>query len=238
MNMANNGIKYGVSQYRFPLSYQFRGQKINLTDSVGTKYVLNFIDKENITFTNGNSAPELSTYECLKADDETYFVSFGLILRIAVIDLANGTAVLMGEKETDNIFCKITDFPYGAKSIPGYTDEMTGTAVRWVLGCNRYVNQIYCSGSACRCAWSPRDDKYRDAPTTFIKIKNGVYLCDVWANPPIGVDMPQGFGRLIMLQDFEHMMLVGCAFAPYFKERFLISAYGSFSGIPQDQPNV
>jgi hypothetical protein len=227
MNHANNGDRYGFSQYRFPLSYQLKGCRFDLTDTNGAKYALYFADSQFMTFSSGHSEPELSAYQCLKLDDDTYFVSYGATLHTAVIDLSNGLAALIGEKENNYVFCTASGFPDG-KIAPSFTDEMTGTAVRWVFGCNRYIKQIYCGENTCRCSWSPFDDKYRDAPTTYIKIKDGIYLCDVRRDPPMGADMPQGYGRLIMLQDFDHMLLVGCTFAAHTNERILVSAYGDF----------
>ena len=226
MNLANDGAKYGADQYRFARNYDLKRKIIEIkTDS--KEYTLSFIGRDMLNFDSDNGV-ETFDYECLKIEDNTYFVRFGR--HIAVIELSQGFATLVLPE----------GFVFGSIELPGksvtgklhsMTDEMIGTAVCWVLGCDKYVNHIYYSADKCRTAWSPDWDRFTDNPAVYVKIKDGIYLVDVTGAIPESAPVTSGSDRMIVLEDYDHMMLVGCIFGK--APPLMISGYGEFPEFDQ-----
>ena len=220
MNMANDGAKYGFDQYRFAHNFDLKNKTLVITGSAN-KYTLKFEGKEKLTFDSGAEAGSFC-YECLKIEADTYFVFFGG--NIAAIDLEYCLATLVLPE----------GYVFGSIELPGkmssgnlhkLTDDMVGTSVRWTLGCDRYVDRIYFSPDACRDAWSLEGGCFTDHSIKCVKIKDGIYLTDVAGQIPKGVCSSGEGSRMIALEDYEHMMLVGCIFC---EEPKMISGYGEF----------
>ena len=70
MNKTNDGSRYGITQYRWPLDYELAGREFTLR-SEKAEYRLCFQDRE---FTECNGI--LSQYEALKIDEDTHIVFF------------------------------------------------------------------------------------------------------------------------------------------------------------------
>ena len=221
MNLANDGAKYGADQYRFAHNYDLASKNYIISAGV-VKYNLAFTDRSTLTFDSGKGA-ESFEYECLKIEDDTYFVRFGT--QIAAIELSQGLATLILPQ--GHVFGSI-ELP--GQSVPNSlhspTDEMIGTSVQWVLGCDKYVNHIYSGADMCRTAWSPDSDNFTDLPTKYVKIKDGIYLVDVEGAIPDNASPPSGSNRMIALQDYDHMMFVGCILGK--APPLVISGYGEF----------
>ena len=220
MDLANNGAKYGADQYRFAHNYDLKKEIITIT--ADKEYVLTFAGRDKLTLNSGTGA-EVFDYECLKLETDTYFVRFGS--GIVVLELSLGFAAFV---LPTGYVCGSIKLPEQAAPdiYPGMTEEMTGTAVRWVFGCDKYVNHIYCSADKCRAAWSPEGDRFTNYPASYLKIKDGIYLVDVKGLVPERACAPSGSDRLILLEDYEHMMLVGCVFGT--AHPLMISGYGEF----------
>ncbi len=217
MNKTNDGSRYGITQYRWPLDYELAGREFTLR-SEKAEYRLRFQDRE---FTECNGV--LSQYEALKIDDDTHIVFFGETISTAVLDLKNGTAAVGGDDGKYD-FCLVEGFAASA-ALPGYTDEMTGTHVRWYFGSGRYLEHEYTESGKCRCTWSPRTERPRTRDAVCVKISEGKYLTEINGTSPFRTDMPQGFSKLILLQDYDKLMTVGCIYSPVLNEFRLISGY-------------
>ena len=102
---------------------------------------------------------------------------------------------------------------------------MTGTHVRWYFGNDRYIEQEYTESGKCRCVWSPRAERARTRSAVCVKIAEGKYLAEINGASPFRTDMPQGFSKLILLQDYEKLLAVGCIYSPVLNEFRLISGY-------------
>ena len=228
MNMANDGAKYGVDQYRFAHNYDLKSKSFTVTaDDV--KYTLTIMDRKKLMF-GSTKGEESFDYECLKIEADTYFILFGS--NVAVIELARGMATLILQE----------GYIFGAVDIPGrmalvnfhsLSEDVVGTAVRWVLGCDKYVNHIYLSKDNCRAAWSPEGEIFSDYAAKYVKIKDGIYLVDVTGPIPDSAHAPSGSNRMIALQDYDHMMFVGCIFRG--ESPMMISGYGEF---PEFDPKL
>ncbi|MDR0469472.1 MAG: hypothetical protein LBH09_05810 [Peptococcaceae bacterium] len=227
MNYANDGAKYGVDQYRFAHNYDLIDQQL-VINSCDKKYTFSFTSRDKLTFDSG-AGEQIFDCECLKIEADTYFVRFGADL--AVFDISQGLATL----------ALSGGYVFGAVEIPDrgtpdashhFTDEMTGTGVRWVLGCAKYTDRIYISADQCRAAWAPESEVFSAYQAKYVKIKDGIYLVDVTGPVPDGACAPAGCDRIIALEDYEHMLLAGCVFSK--SGAMMIGGYGEFPEFSQD----
>ena len=104
---------------------------------------------------------------------------------------------------------------------------MVGTHVAWILGCGRFTSQDFYETGMCRIAWSPRENEPYEQPCKATRIKGPIYLVDISGRVRQGVCAPFFTNRLIMLQDYDHMMTVGCVMGRGF-DPIMISGYAKF----------
>jgi hypothetical protein len=222
-NLANRAEKYGISQYRFPHNYELAGRDFTVT--AGDKiHKLGFKCEKNVVFEDKEYA-----YECLKLELNTYFICFGL--NVAVVDpeqclvtLILGDEYIHGNIEYADQKCKCD----GSHAIHGCAgDDMVGTNVAWILGCGRFTAQDFYEVGKCRVAWSPRENEPYEQPCKATRIKGPVYLVDIKGRVRRGVCAPFFTGRVIMLQDYDHMMTVGCVMGKGF-DPIMVSGYAKF----------
>lgn len=223
MNLTNNGIHHGFTQFCYPHDYELSGKEFVLR-SPAEAYTLEFTDQGFVKFKNKNDVV-LSQYEALKLDDNTHIVFFGEYISTVVFDFKNGLATISKDTAGEYDFCTIDGFTANSGSLHGYTDEMTDTHVKWVFGCDRYIENLYQENGMCRCVWSPRDDRPRTIPAVYIRIADGIYLCELNSTSPFRTDVPQGFSKIVMLQSYERLLTVGCIYSPVLNEFRLISGY-------------
>ena len=222
-NLANSAEKYGIGQYRFPHNYELAGK--NFTIAAGKKeYELAFKCNKNVVFEGKEQV-----YECLKLELNTYFVRFGL--HVAVVDLEQRLVTLIlgdeyihgtigGPDQKCNGGC--SEASHGCAG-----DDMVGTNVAWILGCGRFTAQDFHEAGKCRVAWSPRDKEPFEQPCKTTRIKGPIYLIDINGSVHQGVCAPFFTNRVIMLQDYDHMMTVGCVLGTGF-DPILVSGYAKF----------
>ena len=222
MNKTNTGKHYGFTQYCYPRDFELSGRKITLISESKT-CTLDFCDRSFVEYRD-ETGESLSQYEALKLDDSTHIVFLGEYITAVVLDFENGSAVISDKFGEEYSFCKIEGCT-GAGTTPGYTDEMTVTHVRWYFGHERFIENTYNNDGTCNCIWSPRADKSRIVPAKYIRVKEGVYLCQLDSTSPFRTDIPQGFSKIIMLQDYRHLETVGCIYSPVLNEWRLISGY-------------
>lgn len=221
MNQTNNGAKYGITQYAHPHAFEFAGRTLSFHDEKGNDYVLEFLDTHTLRY-RAPGINELSQYEAVKLDAVTYLISFGLVFRAVVLDMETGCAAFTKEEKGEYVFC------YGNVSEQkfSYTDEMTGTKVRWVYGCDRSMLNEHIGEGKCRCAWSPRQDIMRTVPVTEIKLKHGFYLVEINSTFPRNTDFPSSFTRTLMVQNYDKMEFVGCMYSPTTNQTIMTGGYG------------
>jgi hypothetical protein len=222
-NLANSGEKHGISQYRFAHNYELAGK--GFTIAAGDKeYKLAFKCKQNIVFEGKEYA-----YECLKLELNTYFVCFGL--NVAVVDLEQGLVILtLGDEyiygaigcPDQKLECSSSQAGHGCAG-----DDMVGTNVAWILGCDRFTAQDFYEAGKCRVAWSPRENEPYEQTLNVTRIKGAIYLVDIKGRVHQGVCAPFFTNRVIMLQDYDHMMTVGCVMGQGF-DPIMISGYAKF----------
>ena len=205
MNQSNFGEKYGVGQYRFPHAYDLAGKTFAFGDKT-----ISFVSRTELLFCGVQSA-----YEALKIEKDTYFVSFGD--SAAVIDESCGRALFITPDGYD--FCGDGKWTF--------TDNMTGTGIRWYLGSEKYTDHIYFAPDKARVSWSPLAEDYGVFPAKYTFIKDGIYLVDIAAEVPSGVCAPEGYDRALFLEDYEHVMLVGCLMGKGVSP-IAVSGYGKF----------
>lgn len=222
-NLANCGEKHGVGQYRFARNYELEGKDFAI--SAGDKeYRLAFKCKKNVLFENKEYA-----YECLKLELNTYFVRFGL--NVAVVELHQGfvTLVLDEQHIYGAIGCPDQKSRRG-DSPAGHCcagDDMVGTNVAWIMGCGRFATQDFFEAGKVRVAWSPREDEPYEQPCKTTRIKKPIYLVDIRGRVRQGVCAPFFTNRVLMLQDYDRMMMVGCIMGKGF-DPIMISGYAKF----------
>lgn len=152
----------GMSQYRPPLCFELTGEYYEIALDNGFDYILDFKDRKTLRYgLKGEEAKEYA-YDCLKADDDTYFVNFEL----TGAEPRTGITFILDMEQslvTAN-FCTIGVNPrypkmpcpkiiFGAiraedGSIPrirhGYTSELVGRSIRWDYGTMAVVH-VYSS---------------------------------------------------------------------------------------------
>jgi hypothetical protein len=215
-NLANSGENYGIGQYRFAHNYEFAGRDFTIA-AEDKEYKLAFKGRKVAEF-EGKQYP----YECLKLELNTYFVCFGL--NVAVVDLEQGlVTVILGDQYIHGTI-RSTESPAGHGSAG---DDMVGTEVAWILGCGRFTTQNFYEEGKCRVGWSPRENEPYEQPCRATRIKGPMYLADIKGRVHQGVCAPFFTTRAIMLQDYDHMMTVGCVMGEGF-DPILISGYAKF----------
>ena len=221
MNLTNNGAHYGATQYLWPRDYELSGKQLVLTGD--KSLTLTFRDKEFVEEQRGNESI-VSQYEALKVTDYIHLVIFGERLNAAVLDLEHSTAaVSTGEDGIYDFYSINSQASSGA--LPQYTDDMAGTHAKWFFGCDRYLENTYLADGKCECIWSPRTDRKRVVPAQYIRITDAVYLVELNSTSPFRTDFPQGYSKIIMLQDYERQLMVGCLYSPSINDFLMVSGY-------------
>ena len=70
------GTFEGMSQYRPPLCFELVGKTFELVMDTGYDYEISFNDRKTLRFGEKDGDAAEYEYDCLKADDDTYFVNF------------------------------------------------------------------------------------------------------------------------------------------------------------------
>lgn len=217
---AQEASKKSIGQYCPPKCFELGGRRFELVMDSGTESgdaVLNFLDGEKLEWSFRGSEPKIETYECRKSDDYTYLVTFCIEGKTP---RENHTWVLDIEQELVTFLrCSLGENPYWPYLIEshfgfgyikidgrehsdrrrhGFTDDVTGTCVKWVYGHELSTVHVYYSPNWYRIGY-PRDEAasqeaqetnnmFRDMmkalpgpdePAHYIKIKEGIYLVSV-----------------------------------------------------------
>lgn len=152
----------GMAQFRPPLNYELIGRKFELVMDSGYDCILEFIDKKTLRYGLIDEKMKTYDYECLKVDDDTYFVNFEVVgapIRTGitfVLDLEQSLVTenyaTIGENprypkmpKTRMIFGAIRKEDGSISRIRhGYTADNVGHSILWEYG-NMSVVHIYVS---------------------------------------------------------------------------------------------
>ena len=217
-NLSNMAEKYGIGQYRFAHNYELAGKDFKISDGKATHTIR--IKGDKLAELDGCECQ----YEALKLEATTYFVRLGF--NIAVFDLSNGLITLIiGD---DYFYGRIEGaaIPDGAAHT-GAGGDMIDTSVAWYLGCGRYVWHEFSEEGKCRVRWSPKPNLKNDLPCTATRIKYPIFLVDIKGFAPFRTDAPALLDRSIFLQDYDHMLTVGCLFCSG-EAPIMVSGYAKY----------
>lgn len=172
--------KLSIRQYCPPRCFELAEKNFTFVIDTGDETgetVLNFVDETNVRWSvrSGARSGE-STYECRKADDWTYLVTF-----CAYDPRENYTFVIDKEQSLVTYMrCALGENPYFPYLIEshfgfgyikiegqeptlyrrhGFTDEVCGTGVRWVYGHELSTVHVYYSSNWYRIAYSREGTK-------------------------------------------------------------------------------
>ncbi len=213
---ANMGEHYGIGQYRYPFNYELVGKTITAVAD-GKEYTLEFACKKNVIF-NGKKVE----YECIKCAPTLYFVRFGY--DVAVVDFQGSAVTFIIEGD---IICGVFKDVEGAAAHTCAGDEMVGTKVRWVYGCDRYINQEFVSADKMAVAWAPKDEKVVENMYRAVKIGGPYYLVDQKSDILKDVCAPFFTDHIITVQDYDRCMTFGVIFGKGF-EPIMVTGYAKF----------
>ena len=209
-----------ISQYCPPACFELAGKRFELVLDTGEDSgdaALDFLDETRVAWSVRGSQAKTENYECRKSDDWTYLVTYCLEGKtprenhVWVIDREQGLVTLLR--------CPLGENPYWAYLIEshftfgyireegrehtdrkrhGFTDDVTGTAVKWVYGHEMATMHIYYStnwyritypkqqaaGAAVADSVSAIREVMKlmpgsDEPAFYVKIKEGMYLVSV-----------------------------------------------------------
>lgn len=152
----------GMSQYRPPLCFELVGRTLELVMDTGYDYELSFTGRKTLRFGEKGKEPGVYEYDCLKAEEDTYFVNFeltGAVPRAGmalVLDmeqsLVTANRCTVGQNPRWPRMCKPV-ITFGAirredgslnQKRHGFTDDLVGKAIHWQYG-NLEVVHVYAS---------------------------------------------------------------------------------------------
>ncbi|MCF0121086.1 MAG: MoaF N-terminal domain-containing protein [Oscillospiraceae bacterium] len=224
---APEAAKLSIRQFCQPRCFELAERTIRLAMDSGAEtgeVVLCFKDEDRVEWSVcGGAKSGESQYYCHKSDDYTYLVSF-----CSYEPRENFTFVIDREQELATMLhCTLGENPYypylieshfsfgyiilegkphTGKQRHGFTDECTGTGLRWVYGHDNSTVHVYHSSNWYRIAYSREgtsmneitDDPVSDAsaagnrlrqamrelpssdePAYYVKIKEGMYLVSI-----------------------------------------------------------
>jgi hypothetical protein len=170
----------GMSQYRPPLCFELVGKTYELVLDNGYDYELSFIDRKNLSYGLIDGEKKGYAYDCLKVDDDTFFVNFDLVGETPrsgltfVLDTEQSLVTaeyirigvnpkLLKQPYTEIIFGAIRRADGSIPSIRhGYTTDMIGKAIHWRYGTMSVVH-VYSSERYYRLTTTPEEAERRRA---------------------------------------------------------------------------
>ncbi len=206
MNLKNYPRKkYTITQFTQPLCFELAGQSFCFVMDSGYDYSLEMLDEKRCSWHVQNTEPEITEYECLKADDNTYILTYELknsekrSSHTFVIDMEQGLVTLLYcvrglNPKFTNMVESFFDFGYIHKEGEKppfkrhfFTADLTGSTVEWHWGTEMVTRHAYLEPAFYRLTWpdesaAAEDFAYMeglpssDEPARYIKIKKNMYL--------------------------------------------------------------
>lgn len=153
----------GLEQYREPLCYELRGRAYQLVLDNGETYALHFLSEEMLAWGALGQPMRWDAYECLKLDEETYFVNWEVAktpLRTCLTVVLDVKAMLVtvvhakiGRVKTCP-YLVTQDILFGAIKVPGrplnpmrhaFTPDLVGRNILWRYSSNFGITHAFVS---------------------------------------------------------------------------------------------
>lgn len=266
-----------IRQFCPPRCFELSGKQFTFVIDTGEgtgDYVLNFTSGTELEWSARGSEPKKETYEVRKADDYTYLLSYcldGVEPRenhTWVIDLEQELVTFLHCVTGENAYWEyMVDSHFGFGYIKyedhehtdvrrhGFTDDVTGTCVKWTYGHNMATVHVYHHPNWYRIGY-PRnrvDTKEvpdatkrirelmkqmpsNDEPAYYVKVKDGIYLVSV-TEQNLEKILGEKFGfrsdTLCFLDNWNNLYSVGRAFGKITRDGvdndlfMMIGKYGS-----------
>ncbi len=245
-----------INQYCPPRCYELAGKEFRFVVDTGEDtgvYVLRFTGKRDLEWSREGGAPKAETYECRKSDDDTYLLTYVIAGKTPrenhtwVIDMENELVTFLRCSMGENpLYPYLIDTHFGFGYIAfegkehtdrrrhGFTNDVTGTAVRWTYGHNLSTIHIYHDPHWYRIGYpKSRTDtkelpdstkKFRemmkempssDEPASYVRIKEGMYFVSA-TEQNLEKILAERFGfrsdNLCFLDNWDRMYSVGRGF--------------------------
>ena len=151
---------HGNSMYRRPLCYELAGKTFQLVMDTGNDYLIHFVSGEKLMWAELGHEFRWEHYDCVKVDDETYFVNgelsdtpyrYGITL---VLDMEQSLVTMAVANQGHNPRLKdmiSTHFYFGAIKIDGqplptkrhgFTSELKGKRIHWRYNPNFAITHV------------------------------------------------------------------------------------------------
>jgi len=248
--------KESIHQYCPPRCYELAGQSFRFAVDTGEEtgmYTLRVTGKTTLEWTKEGSAPKTETYECRKSDDDTYLLTYIIDGKTPrenhtwVIDLENELVTYlrcsMGENPLWPYIIE-THWGFGYIAIEGkehkdirrhgFTNDVTGTCVRWTYGHNMSTIHVYHDPYWYRIGYPKNRVDTKEVPDAtkrvrelmkempssdeqayYVRIKEGMYLVSV-TEQNLEKQLGERFGfrsdTLCFLDNWKRLYSVGRAF--------------------------
>lgn len=151
-----------LEQFRAPFNFELSGKSFHLVMDDGSELSLVFMDGENFQWAEKGKSYVWDTYECMKADDTTYFVHVapamykGTVHYCLILDLMQGLVTQIKTEEQ-----RIPEYPklmhleplFGAIKYVGrplpekrhfFNNTMVGRQITWHYNPGFSMKHIYC----------------------------------------------------------------------------------------------
>jgi len=200
-----------ISQYCPPKCFELAGKEFDFVMDTGEcsgDIHLEFVDENKVNWSimSGKFSGSSERYECRKADDYTYLVTYCMPEpnrenHTFVIDKEQGLVTFLRCVVGENPYWPYlidSHWAFGYIKIEGeehtdikrhtFTDEVAGTGVRWVYGHNMSTTHVYHSSNWYRIQYAARQSGTAgissmmtslpgsDEPADYVKIKDGMYI--------------------------------------------------------------
>jgi len=265
-----------IGQYCPPRCFELAGKEFRFIMDTGEEtgdIVLKFLDETKVEFSvqNGKRSGE-ATYECRKSDDWTYLVTYCLYdpreNHTFVIDKEQGLVTFLRCPLGENAYYPYLidshwtfgyifeeDKEHTDRKRHGFTDEVSGTSVKWTYGHKLATVHVYYNSNWYRITY-PRDKSKPDQPAPtenlnnavtnllpgpdepafYVKIKEGMYFVSVTEQNMekiLGEKMGFRSDTLCFLDNWNRMYSVGRGYGTATREGkdseifVMIGKYGS-----------
>ena len=251
-----DAAKKSIRQYCPPRCYELMGRSFRFVVDTGEGagvYTLNVTGKTTLEWSREDGAPREESYECRKSDDETYLLTYclrGVEPRenhTWVIDMENELVTLLHCVIGENpLYPYLVDSHFGFGYIAvegkahtdlrrhGFTNDVTGTCVRWTYGHMLSTVHVYhdphwyrigypksrnenaaVSGAVSAIRELMKEMPSSDEPAYYVRIKEGMYLVSA-TEQNLEKILGERFGfrsdTLCFLDNWDHLYSVGRAF--------------------------
>lgn len=265
--MEEKVVFEGLSQYRGPFVYELAGSSFYLVMDNGMEGLLTFHTGEVLSWAPLGKSATYERYECLKADEDTYFVNvevFDAKPRTGVtviLDVEQSlTTVVVAHTDTNPRFPGLVtnEFIFGAIKVPGkplpkkrhgFTSDLVGLRACWQYNPEFSVTHVYYNANYIRAtlgrsteilAGSGGEFPYEE-PCYYVKLKERLYIVSF-------LESNMTFRGLIgdnvlVVVDTARMHDVGRSFGlnqQHLPENYMLSAIGCWmesDGSIESQPS-